>query len=155
MLKSIANQDRKKARKVFWNSTLMYIQSTSVKDIIFHSKARWKHTTADPTLHKKIHDFYERDTISQVLPCKNLVKKVKLPNGASQHVSIRVTEITLFEAYIKEYPNVKVQRWTFEMKRPKNVRLKKDAKRLICASTYHVNIDHMRKSLDHLFTDQW
>ena len=36
------------------------------------------------------------------------------------------------------------------MRRPKNVRLMKDAKRLVCASTYHVNIDHMKKSLNHL-----
>ena len=64
-------------------------------------------------MHKKVHGFYERDTISRVLPHKHLMKKVKLPNGASQHVPTRVMEITLFEAYnefIKEYPNVKVQR---------------------------------------------
>ena len=36
------------------------------------------------------------------------------------------------------------------MRRPKNVRLMKDVKRLVCASTYHVNIDHMKKSLNHL-----
>ena len=76
-----------------------------------------------------------------------------MPNGASQHVPIRVIDLTFFEAYnefIKKYPNVKVQRQAFEMKQPKNVRLMKDAKRLVCACTYHVNIDHMRKSLKNL-----
>ena len=110
---SIVNQETKKTRKVFQNSTLTSTQSISVKDIIFYSKARRKHNTVDPTLHKKVHDFYEKDTISRVLPYKNLMKKVKLPNGASQHLPNRVMEMTLFEAYnefIKEYPNVKVQR---------------------------------------------
>ena len=81
------------------------------------------------------------------------MEKVKLPNGTSQHVSIRVMEMALIEAYnefIKEYPNVKVQRQAFEMKQPKNVRLMKDAKRLVYACKYYVNINHMRKSLNHL-----
>ena len=153
VLKLIVNQLTKKTCKVFWNKTLTSTQSVSVKDIIFHSKARQKHTTVDPILHKKVHDFYERDAISQVLPYKNLMEKVKLPNGTSQHVSIRVMEMALIEAYnefIKEYPNVKVQRQAFEMKQPKNVRLMKDAKRLVYACKYYVNINHMRKSLNHL-----
>ena len=54
------------------------------------------------------------------------------------------------EVTFKVYHNVKVQRRAFEMKQPKNVRLKKYAKRLACACTYHGNIDHMRKSLNHL-----
>ena len=61
--------------------------------------------------------------------------------------------MTLFEAhneFIKEYPNVKVQRWAFEMKKPKNVRLKKGAKRLVGACRCHVNIDQIRNSLNHL-----
>ena len=36
------------------------------------------------------------------------------------------------------------------MKSSKNVRLMKDAKRIVCACPYHINIDHMRKSLNHL-----
>ena len=152
VLKSIANQDTKNAGKLFWNNTLTYTQSISVKDIIFHSKL--DESIPQLILHcpKKVHDFYERDTISQVLPYKNLMEKVKLPNCASQRVPIQVMEMT-FEAYnefMKGYPNVNVQRWAFEMKRPKNGWLKKDAKRLVSACTYHVNIDIMRKSLNDL-----
>ena len=76
-------------------------------------------------LHKKVHDFNERDTILRVLPYQNLIKKVKLSIGASQRVPIRVMEMTLLEAhneFIREYPNAKVQRQAFEMKLPKNVR---------------------------------
>ena len=100
MLNSIVYLETKEARKVFWSSTLTYTQSISVKDIIFHSKARRKHTTADPTLHKKIHDFYERDTISQVLLYKNLMRKIKLPIGAL-HVPIWVMKMT----YLKHIVN--------------------------------------------------
>ena len=76
-------------------------------------------------MHKKVHDFNERDTVLRVLPYQNLIKKVNLPIGASQRVPIRVMEMTLLEAhneFIREYPNVKVQRQAFEMKLPKNVR---------------------------------
>ena len=97
--------------------------------------------------------IFMKETQYHVVPYKHLVKKVNLPNGASPCVPIWVMEMTLFEAYnefIKEYPNVKVQRRAFEMKRPKNVRTMKDAKRLVCAFTYHVSIDHVRKSLNNL-----
>ena len=76
-------------------------------------------------MHKKVHDFNERDTVLRVLPYQNLIKKVKQPIGASQRVPIRVMEMTLLEAhneFIREYPNAKVQRQAFEMKLPKNVR---------------------------------
>ena len=111
---------KKKTRKVFRNSTLTSTQSISVKDI-FHSKARRKHTTVDPTFHKKVHHFCERGTISRVLPNKVLIKKVNLSNDTSQGVPIRIIKMALFEAYyefMKEDTNVKVQRRVFEMKRP-------------------------------------
>ena len=57
MLKSIANQVTKKARKVFRGNTIISTQSISVKDVIFHGKARRKHTTVDLTLHKKFMIF--------------------------------------------------------------------------------------------------
>ena len=42
------------------------------------------------------------------------------------------------------------QRRAIKMNGPNNVRLMKDTKRLVCACTYHKNIDHIRKSLNHL-----
>ena len=38
------------------------------------------------------------------------------------------------------------------MQRPKHIRLKKDGKRLVCACTYHVNIDHLWKGLNNLMS---
>ena len=57
--------------------------------------------------------IFMKDTISQVLPYKNLMEKDKLPNCASQRLLIQVMEMTLFEAcneFMKGYPNVNVQR---------------------------------------------
>lgn len=53
-LKSVTNEDTKKARKVFQDSTVALTQSISVKDIIFHDKARRKHTTVDTILRKEL-----------------------------------------------------------------------------------------------------
>ena len=43
---------------------------------------------------------------------------------------------------------MKISKRTFENYRPKNVRLKCDARRLVCCCQYHVNIDYLRKSLN-------
>ena len=62
MLKWIANYDT-----LIANRTLTCTQPIAVKYIIFHSKTKRKHSTADPTLHKKsmifvketqYHEFY-------------------------------------------------------------------------------------------------
>ena len=46
-----------------------------------------------------VQDFYEKDIISRVLPCKNLTKKIKLPNGDQKHVPVRVTEVAFVTRY--------------------------------------------------------
>ena len=61
----------------------------------------------------------------------------------------------MFDAYklfVTEHPGIKVSRRNFEMQRPKHIRLKKDGKRLVCACTYLVNIDHLRKALNNLLS---
>ena len=102
-----------------------------------------------------VQDFYEKDIISRVLPYKNLTKKIKLPIGEQKHVPVRVMEVSLFNAYklfVTEHQGIKVSRGNFEMQRPKHIRLKKDGKRLVCACTYHVNIDHLQKALNNLLS---
>ena len=93
--------------------------------------------------------------LSRVLPYKNLTIKINLPNGEQKHVPIRVMEVVLFDAYklfVTEHPDIKVSQGNFEMQRPKHIRLKKDGKRLVCACTYHLNIDDLRKGLNNLLS---
>ena len=62
-------------------------------------------------------------------------------------------EVALFDAcklFVTEHPGIKVSRRNFEMQRPKHIRLKNDGKRLVCAYTYLVNIDHLRKAANNL-----
>ena len=87
-------------------------------------------------------------TISRVLPYKNLTKTIKLPNGEPKHAHVRVLEIAFFDAYKVS----KLSEETLKMQRPKHIRVKKDGKRLVCACTYHVNIDHLRKALNNLLS---
>ena len=93
--------------------------------------------------------------LSRVLLYKNLTIKIKLPNDEQKHVPVRVMEVALFDAYklfVTEHPDIKVSRGNFEMQRPKHIRLKKDGKKLVCACTYHVNIDHLWKGLNNLLS---
>ena len=87
-------------------------------------------------------------TISRVLPYKNLTKTIKLPNGEPKHAHVRVLEVAFFDAYKVS----KLAEETLKMQRPKYIRVKKDGKRLVCACTYHVNIDHLRKALNNLLS---
>ena len=87
-------------------------------------------------------------TISRVLPYKNLTKTIKLPNGEPEHAHVRVLEVAFFDAYKVS----KLAEETLKMQRPKHIRVKKDGKRLVCACTYHVNIDHLRKALNNLLS---
>ena len=59
-------------------------------------------------------------------------------------------ELTLHYAYklfTIKHSEVRVSRTCFERKRPKNIRLKKDARCLLCCCSYHVNTDYIRKCL--------
>ena len=68
---------------------------------------------------------------------------------------VGVMEVALFDAYklfVTENPGIKVSQRNFEIQTPKEIRLKKDGKRLVCACTYHVNIDHLWKALSNLLS---
>ena len=61
-------------------------------------------------------------------------------------------ELTLHYAYklfTIKHSEVRVSRRCFERKRPKNIRLKKDARCLLCCCSYHVNTDYILKCLKH------
>ena len=61
----------------------------------------------------------------------------------------------MFDAYklfVTEHPGIKVSRRNFEMQRPKHIRLKKVGKRLVCACTSRVNIEHLWKALNNLLS---
>lgn len=156
VVKAIADQDSKKARKMFHHRRLRHLSNYNNADILKHFKSGKSYKkNVDPVVKEKIHDFYEKDIVSRVLPYKNLTKKIKLPNGNKIRVSVRVMEMTLndaFQLFLKEHPDIKISRRGFEKQRPKHIRLKKDGKRLVCACTYHVNIDYLRKAVNNLLT---
>ena len=91
--------------------------------------------------------------MKELLYQRSYHKKIKLPNGEQKHVPLRVMEVALFDAYklfVTEHSSIKVSRRNFEMQRPKHIKLKKDGKRVICACTYHVNIDWSWKAANNL-----
>ena len=100
VMKAIADQDAKKAKKVFHCRRLRHLANYDSADILNHFKST-KTYKKDMDTQKKVivQDFYEKDIISRVLPCKNLTKKIKLPNGDQKHVPVRVTEVAFVTRY--------------------------------------------------------
>ena len=93
------------------------------------------------------------DNVSRVVPYKNKTLKVKNSLGNYERISIQIMEVTLRQCYTKfcaAHPEMKIDRCTFEKLRPKYVRLKRCAQRLVCACSYHLNIDYLRRSLSKL-----
>ena len=61
-------------------------------------------------------------------------------------------EKTLNQAYAmlkSEFCNLKIGKTTFQTLRPRNVRLKGAAKRLVCC-LYHQNIEYLQKATAHV-----
>ena len=56
----------------------------------------------------------------------------------------------VFDLFCQENPKVKISKCTFENYEPKNTRLKRDARHLVCCCQYHVNIDYLQKLLNNL-----
>ena len=59
-------------------------------------------------------------------------------------------ELSLLQAFHQfktEHPGVKVGKSTFQLPRPKNIRLKSAAKQLVCCCMYHQNVDYLRKTI--------
>ena len=77
-------------------------------------------------------DFYNCDDISKVLPYKSKTVKVKTIDNTFQTKYICVKELSLLQAFHQfksEHPEFKVGKSTFQLLRPKKIRLKAAAKR--------------------------
>ena len=114
------------------------------------SKPKYQNQNIKAATKQLILDFYDRDDISKVLPYKSKTVSVKTIFNTFQRKSIRVMELSLFPAFHQfktEHPEFKVGKSTFQFLRPKNVRLKAAAKRLVCCCTYHQNIDYLPKTI--------
>ena len=123
--------------------------------ILKHYKTVKKAKKVDPALHEKIMNFYEKDSVSRVLPYKNMTKVVKDQFGTKKRVPVRVMELTIkdsFKLFCQENQDVHISKRTFENYRPKNIRLKRDARRLVCCCQHHANVDYIRKLLNLLFS---
>ena len=123
--------------------------------ILKHYKTVKKAKKVDPALHEKIMNFYEKDSVSRVLPYKYMTKVVKDQFGTKKRVPVRVMELNIkdsFKLFCQENQDVHISKRTFENYRPKNIHLKRDARRLVCCCQYHVNVDYIRKSLNLLFS---
>ena len=80
-----------------------------------------------------------------------MTKFVKDQFGSKKKAPVRVMELTIidaFDLFCQENPKVKILKCTFENYRPKNTRLKHDARQFVCCCQYHVNIDYLRKLLN-------
>ena len=107
--------------------------------MLSHTKYAYGEKKKDLKLATKraVTECYNRDDISKVLPYKNRTIKVKIDGNVTRE-PLRVMEKTLKEAYSqfqKDNPQMKVGKTSFIKLRPKNVRLKSSAKRLICGCT--------------------
>ena len=95
-MKVIADQDAKKAKKVFHCCMLRHSANYDSADILNHFKSGIAYKKDMDTQKKVIvQDFYEKDIISRVIPHKNLTKKIKLPIGEQKHVPVRVMEVSM------------------------------------------------------------
>ena len=143
----------KRAARANWTSVQRAV-SQSIPAILVHYKTEKTKKQKPPTeTQKLVHEFYNRDDISRMLPYKKLTRRVKDYNGNYQRVAVRVMEVTLKRAlstFKNLHPGVKICRRSFESLRPKNIRLTRYAQRLQCGCTYHTNVDYARKSLHRL-----
>ena len=140
-----SNLPYRKVRKLGASySSYKSAKSDTLAETIFHYKGV---TKRPKVLTKPVKDaviqFYNQDIVSRVVPFKNKTVKIKDENGIYVKVSIRIMECTLLNAYQQfqvAHPEVKIDRRSFEKLRPKNIRLKRCAQRLVCACSYHLNL---------------
>ena len=140
----------RKAPRVFHTNfrLLKVVKNLSLDDLISHGKL----TVPNRQLHSdKVNKFYNRDDISRVVPHKNatILVRNKITNQ-KERVCVRILEKTLnncFTTFLQENPNIKISRRKFESLRPKNVRLRKYATRMVCCCTLHTNVDYARQAV--------
>ena len=94
-------------------------------------------------------DFYNRDDISRVVPHKNATVLVRKLDGTTQRECIRILEKPLdklYSMFCVENPECKIKIRKFEILRPKNVRHRNAAKRMVCCCTIHTNVEYLRQA---------
>ena len=139
----------KKSLGISWSSYKSAKERT-LKSILEHSQNSNQNQNIKAATKQLILDFYNRDDISKVLPYKSKTVKIKTIDNTSQRKSIRIMELSPLKAFHQfktEHPEFKVGKSTSQLLRPKNIRLKAAAKRLVCCCTYHQNIDYLRKTI--------
>ena len=138
------------ARKLNTSTSLAKnLQNLSVEEILTHGKLMQPNHGIGNELFKRIKEFYNRDDISRVVPHKNATILIKNDDGVQERVCLRILEKTLekvFEMFCEDNPNEKIKQRTFEQLRPKNVRLRRTAKRMVCCCTIHTNINYLRQA---------
>ena len=65
------------------------------KALCFSSKRK----NASTNIHEKQNQFYEKDIVSRVLPCKNVTKVVKDHERLKKRLPICVMELTMSDAH--------------------------------------------------------
>ena len=136
---------------VKWLSYVRAKNSISIDATIMqHSKdGAAKRPNIPLSTKKLVREFFNRDNISRVVPYKDQTINIKIA-GKKIKYPLRVMEKTLNQAYAmfkSEFCNLKIGKTTFQTLRPRNVRLKGAAKRLVCCCLCHQNIEYLRKQL--------
>ena len=130
---------------ILWSSYKSAKERT-LKSILEHSQNSNQNQNIKAATKQLILEFYNRDAISKVLRYRNKTVKVKIIDNAFERKSICVMELLLLQAFHQfktEHPEFKVGKSSFQLLRPENIRLKADAKRLVCCCMYHQNIDYL------------
>lgn len=119
-------------------------QIQSVDAILAHAKVIQKSNNIDQLVAKKAVVFYNSDKVSRVVPHKNATILVKNSDGFKERVCLRILEKTVestYNSFCNQNPECIINLRKFGELRPRNVRLRKMAKRSVCCCTVHVNID--------------
>ena len=126
-------------------------KNVTFEEKIYHYKVNNKRPKV---IHQAVKDciiaFYSLGHISRLVPYRNKTIEVKDAIGNHIRISIRMMEFTLHKTYLAfcdAYPDIRIDKRSFEKLRPKYVRLKRCAQRLVCACSYHLNIDYLRSSI--------
>lgn len=115
----------------------------NVQFITHMSRQRNSFVLTDST-RKLVLDFYEE--VGRECPYR---KSTVTVNGEKRHVLFLEKTLTEYYNLFKSLnPELKIGQTSFEKLRPKNVKLKSQAKRQVCCCTHHVNADYLRTKLN-------
>ena len=96
----------KKRTRSNWTS-VQWAVSKSVGDILIHYKTEKTKKVKPSETPKLVQDYYKKDDVSRMLPCKKLTRRVKDHTGVYHRLPVRVMEVTLKKAYITFNPKLR------------------------------------------------